>query len=166
MAKTFTDNMSHQWTLSLRLRHVRSAADRIGIDLLNPRQYLSLLESLTDRLTYVFLLCEEQAKEMKVDADGFEDLLYGDGFADQASIAFLAETEFFFQRLGQSHMALLARKAIESIKAGNQRLAELIQSGELESLLDAARAEMESQIPTPSRSSDGDSLPDSLRLQE
>ncbi|QDV44368.1 hypothetical protein Enr13x_42330 [Stieleria neptunia] len=149
--KTFKDNMGQQWTVALSLQRVRAIRERIGIDLFHPTQYQYLISSLTERLTYLFLLCEEQAKEASIGADEFEQRLYGDGFADQASIALLAETENFFQKLGQTAMAILARKQIESIKAGQERLLELIDSGEFERQLDEGTAAVLSMIPEPTK---------------
>lgn len=150
--KTFKDNVGQQWNLALTLERVRNARERIGIDLLHPAQYQYLISSLTERLTYLFLLCEDQAKEAKIDAEDFEKRLYGDGFADQASIAFLAETENFFQKLGQTAMAILARKQIESIKVGQERLLELIESGDFAKKLDEGTNAVLSMIPEVTKS--------------
>lgn len=141
--KTFKDNMGQMWNLQLTLARTRVLREKLGLDLLNPQHYLQVCSSLTDRMAFVFLLCEEEARSMDISAEGFEERLYGDGFADQASIAFLAETEFFFQRLGQDAMAKLARRSIETMKAGQARLSEMLTSGQFDSLLDDAESEIQ-----------------------
>ena len=94
--------MRETWTLGLTLGKVREFRTRLGLDLLNPQHHLQVLNSLTDRLAFVFLLCEEQAKQTEVSVDEFEERLIGDGFADAASDAFLAELAFFFPQPGPS----------------------------------------------------------------
>lgn len=149
--KSFKDNMEQTWKLQLTLGRVRKIRERIGLDVLNPRHYMQILDSLTDRLTYVCLLCEDQAKEYEIDADEFEERLMGEGFADAASMAFLEETKDFFQRLGQHGMARLAEKAIASLRAGQQRIRKMIETGHFDSLID----EVTSPTETPLPSSDG-----------
>lgn len=149
--KTFKDNMGQVWTFQLSLGKVRKIREQIGLDVLNPRHYMQILDSLTDRLTYVCLLCEKQAKEFEVGVDEFEERLMGDGFSDAASNALLEETKDFFLKLGQRGMARLAEKSIESLRLGQERIQRLIKTGHFDSLLTGE----ENQIPTESPSSDG-----------
>lgn len=144
--KSFKDNQGQTWTLSLTLGKVRQLREKLGLDILNPQHYLQLLNSLTDRLAFCFLLVETQAKEIGVDADEFEERLYGDGISDIAGHAFLEETELFFQKLGQSGMEGLAKKSIASMKAGRARVTELIASGQFDSAFDKAQQEMEAMF--------------------
>lgn len=145
---TFTDNMHQKWNLSLSLLEVRTLREKLGLDLLNPEHYLQVSASLTDRLAFVYLLCEKQAKEYEVSVEEFEERLMGDGFATAASNAFIAETEAFFQRLGQHMLAGLARKNLETMKMGQQKVDEMVQTGQLDSLLDDAGKElMEVMLP-------------------
>lgn len=144
---SFKDNMNQDWTLNLTLSKTRKLREKLGLDLLNPQHYLQVLNSLTDRLAFVYLLCEDQAKQYEVSIDEFEERLYGDGFSTSASMAFLEETESFFRKLGQSAMETLARKSIQSMTAGQARVAEMMSSGQFDSLLDRAQSEMESLLP-------------------
>jgi hypothetical protein len=144
--KTFTDNQGEIWNLTLSLAKIRKMRESLGLDILNPTHYLQIMSSLTDRLAFAYLLCEEQAKRIEVSIDQFEERLYGDGFANKASLAFLGETELFFQKLGQAAMASLAKRTIESMKAGQTRLDEMIASGQFDSLLNQAESEMASLL--------------------
>ena len=77
----------------------------------------------------MFLLVEDQAKEIGLDADTFEERLYGDGIADGASIAFLRELQSFFQRLGKRLEAGLTETQIKVMTAAQSQIRELIESG-------------------------------------
>lgn len=141
--KQFKDNQAQVWNLTLTLAQVRNLRGVLGLDLLNPQHYLQVLNSLTDRLAFTFLLVEPQAKELGVDADQFEERLYGESFSNEASLAFLEETELFFQKLGQKALASLAKRSIESMRSGQARLDEMMTTGQFDSLLDKAEAEMQ-----------------------
>jgi hypothetical protein len=144
--KTFKDNQDQQWNLALTLGKVRQLREKLGLDLLNPNHYLQILSSLTDRLAFCFLLVEDQAKAIDVDADQFEERLYGDNVSTQASLAFLEETELFFQKLGQKALAALAKKSIQSMKSGQARIDEMMSTGQFDSLLDQAENEMQKML--------------------
>lgn len=144
--KSFKDNQGHTWNLSLTLGKVRQMREKLGLDLLNPTHYLQILNSLTDRLAFCFLLVEDQAKAIGIDVDGFEERLYGDTVSTDAGLAFLEETELFFQKLGQKALATLARKSIESMRSGQARIDEMITTGQFASLLDQAEAEMQKML--------------------
>lgn len=103
---------------------------------------MQILNSLTDRLTICFLLCEDQAKRINVDADEFEERLYGEGFATEASNALLKETEDFFRKLGQTAMAEIANKSIKSMTTAQDAMAEMVSTGQLDSLLESAFQEL------------------------
>lgn len=147
--------MDQQWNLQLTLGRVRKIREKIGLDVLNPRHYMQILDSLTDRLTFVCLLCEDQAREYEIDADEFEERLMGDGFSDAASLSFLEETKDFFLRLGQHGMARLAERSIQAMKSGQERLSRLLQTGHFDSLLDQATTATDIERPV----SDGSGLP-------
>ncbi len=104
------------------------------------------MDSLTDRLAFCYLLCEEQSKELKVSIDEFEERLYGEGFATEAGIAFLEELEGFYQKLGQKAFAMLTRIAINAIQAGVARVQDLENSGQIDSLITQAQAEVEAKL--------------------
>jgi|GEM_PF-4219065 len=116
--------------------------ESLGLDLLNPQHYFQILASLTDRLAFCFLLVETEAKVIGVNADEFEERLYGEGIADQASVAFLEETELFFQKLGQSGMANLAKVSMETMKLGQAKMNELIENGVIDSAIAQATMQM------------------------
>lgn len=141
--KTFQDNQGQTWTLQLTLGKVRRLRESLGLDLLNPTHYLQVLNSLTDRLAFVFLLIQPEAEKLKIDADAFEDRLQGDEIAFNASKAFLEETESFFQKLGQKPMAALARKGIETMDVGLARLSDQMESGDFDSLLSSLTGQTE-----------------------
>jgi hypothetical protein len=141
--KSFKDAEGQTWNLSLTLGKVRQLREKLGLDLLNPSHYLQILNSLTDRLAFCFLLVEDQAKVIGVDADSFEERLYGPGVSIAASHAFLEETQNFFQKLGQTSMEALARKSIESMKSGQARIDEMISTGQFDSMLDKAEEEIQ-----------------------
>ncbi|MCM2369643.1 hypothetical protein [Aporhodopirellula aestuarii] len=136
--KSFKDNQGQSWTLSLTLAKVRQCRTKLGLDLLNPQHYMQVLHSLTDRLTFCFLLCEEQAKDLKLSVDEFEERLYGEGISQGAGDAFLSECEHFFCRLGQTTQAELTRKSLESMIASRQNLSEMQKTGQLDSLFTEA----------------------------
>ncbi|GAB5513516.1 hypothetical protein [Rhodopirellula baltica] len=144
--KTFSDSRGQIWNLSLTLGKVRKVRDALGLDLLNPNHYQQILSSLTDRLAYVFLLCEEQAKGLDIDADEFEKRIYGK--TSEASHALLGESAAFFRKLGpdQEPMALLAEKSVESMKAGSARLKEMKSTGQLDSLFGQMETAMDELI--------------------
>jgi len=144
--KSFKDSQGQPWHLSLSLAKIRQMREKLGLDILNPTHYLQILNSLTDRLAFCFLLVEPQAKELQVDIDAFEERLYGDGVSTAASLAFLEETELFFQKLGQKALAALAKKSIESMKSGQARIDEMIATGQFDSLLDQAEEEMQKML--------------------
>jgi len=144
--KSFKDAEGQTWNLSLTLGKVRQLREKLGLDLLNPTHYLQVLNSLTDRLAFCFLLVEDQAKAIGVDADAFEERLYGPGVSTSASHAFLEETQNFFQKLGQTSMEALARKSIESMKSGQARIDEMISTGQFDSLLDKAEQEIQKML--------------------
>lgn len=145
--KTFKDKEGQSWTLTLSLAKVRKIRESIGLDLLHPVHFQQILGSLTDRLTFAFLLCEPQAKGLDIDADEFEERLYGDGVATEASLAFLAEIEVFTLKLGQPGLAKMAKMAAESMKAGQAKVDEMLKSGQLDSLLEQAEEEIQKLFP-------------------
>jgi hypothetical protein len=126
---------------------------------LNPQHYARILDSLTDRLTYVCLLCEDQAKELEVDVDEFEDRLMGEGYADAASMAFLEESHDFFRRLGQKGPARLAELAIRNMKQGRENLEVLLNTGRFDSLLQMTEPEAIDDALNESAENDGSSSP-------
>lgn len=145
--KSFKDNQEQKWTLQLTLGKVRKYREKLGIDLLNPQHYMQVLQSLTERLTFCFFLCEEQAKELGVSVDDFEERLYGEGVAAEASTAFLTEAEFFFRKLDQKALAELSKKGAELERIGITKLNEWIASGQLDSIWMQADQEMEKAFP-------------------
>jgi hypothetical protein len=145
--RSFKDNEGQQWNLSLTLGKVRQLRLALGFDLLNTQDFYQVATSLTERMTFVFLLVKEQADAIKVDADAFEERLYGEGIADAASLAFMEETELFFQKLGQQGMASLARKTIEGTKEIQQYVASLTASGNKDSPTDQATEEAGEPLP-------------------
>lgn len=138
--------MEQKWFLELNGGKVRQMRAKLGLDLLNPNDHFQVLNSLTDRIAFVFLLCEDQAKEYDVDADEFEERLYGDGFMDEASTAFLRCCSDFFLKVGQKGLAMLTDRAIESIAAGQKKMEALLSTGQLDSLLTKAQKESQQQM--------------------
>jgi hypothetical protein len=147
MMKTFKDNQKQTWQINLTLQKVRSLREKLGLDLLNPQHYMQVLGSLTDRLAFVFLLVEDEAKKLGIDIDAFESRLYGDGVAQEVGIAFLAECELFFRKLGQEAMAELTKKSVASMRSGQTRLDEMMKTGQLDSLMDQADKEIQKMLP-------------------
>lgn len=146
--RTFKDNLNQQWSIELTLGKIHSLRERLHLDLFRTDHYLQMLNSLTDRITFVFVLCEEQAKRLEVSPEEFENRLKGDGYLHQASLAFLGETERLFQEYGMEAQAMMARKAIESMKANQNRLSELLTSGEFSSALDSLTSAIMPSVPT------------------
>lgn len=132
---SFLDNQGQKWTLKLTLGKTRRLAESLGLDLLVAADYMRVVSSLTDRLAFVFLLVQPQADELEINADEFEERLWGDEFAYEASKAFLEETAVFFQKLGQKGLAALATQAIEQMATGRAKLLEMMATGELDSVL-------------------------------
>lgn len=104
------------------------------------------MDSLTDRLAFCFLLCEQQAKELKVSVDEFEERLYGDGLATEAGIAFLEELSDFYLKLDQKAFAMLTRIAINAIQAGVARIQDMESSGQIVSLVEQAQKEVAAKL--------------------
>ena len=144
--QSFKDNEGTAWNIALTLGKVRQLREKLGLDLLDSQHHLQVLNSLTDRLAFVFLLVEEQAKERDIDAEALELRLCGDGIATSASVAFCEELASFFQRFGQQVQARLTRTSIQTMERANQRLAELIDSGKVDSMLKDATKEMEAMM--------------------
>lgn len=159
----FKDNMGQQWSLSLTIGKVRQLRDSLGFDLLNPNDHMQVISSLTERITFAFLLCEEQAKKLEVDADAFEVRLHGDGFMEAASDAFLEELDAFCQRVGQTALAKLTRNTLEQQKAGRVRLQEMLNSGQIDSLLEEVNQSFTTLL---SQESTGTPSSDSQQSQE
>ena len=144
--KKFKDNLGQEWVLSLNLGKVRKFRDRIGLDLLHPQHHLQVLQSKTDRLTFVFMLCEEQSKKYEVNVDEFEERLYGEGFADAASDAFLEDLADFYQRLGEDGLAGMTVRSLATMRKARKRLVKMMKTGEFTSVLDRAESQMETML--------------------
>lgn len=145
--RTFVDNQNQKWQICLTLRKVRKIREKLGLDLLNPQHHMQVLSSLTDRMAYVWLLCETQANEYEVDVDEFEERLMGGSFADEASEALLSEFADFSRRLGQIGLAKITERSMKAMKTGQERLTNMIASGHFDSLLDTVESEMEKILP-------------------
>lgn len=115
---------------------------------------MQVLNSLTDRLAFVFLLVQDEAEKIGLDADGFEERLMGDDFAHEASKAFLEETESFFRKLGQKGLVSLAKNSVTAMDAGRTRLSDLTDSGDFDSMIRkmVGMETMESESGSPSQS--------------
>lgn len=144
--QSFKDNEGQTWNVSLTIGKVRQLREKLGLDLLDTQHHLQVMNSLTDRLAFVFLLVEEQAKDRGIDAEALELRFYGEGVASAASMSFLKELESFFQRLGQTVQARLTASSIEAMGKAQQRLEDLLKSGKVDSLLEQATKEMEEMM--------------------
>ena len=144
--QSFKDAEGQAWNIALTIGKVRQLREKLGLDLLDTQHHLQVMNSLTDRLSFVFLLVEEQAKERGMDAEELELRFYGDGVAANASISFLQELESFFQRLGQTVQARLTESSIQAMKKAQTRLDDLLRSGKVDSLLEQATKEMEEMM--------------------
>lgn len=143
---TFKDNQNQPWNVKATLWKVRKVAEVLGLELFNPVHYQNLKLSLTDRMAYLFLLCEDQAKELQIDADEFEERLYGANISDNASAALFEEFESFARRLGQTALAKEIQ-ADRRVMAGALELAkELVDSGKLDSVLEEQTAQRLNQL--------------------
>lgn len=144
--QSFKDAEGETWNIALTIGKVRQLREKLGLDLLDTQHHLQVMNSLTDRLAFVFLLVEEQAKLREVDAEELELRFYGEGVASAASLSFLRELENFFQRLGQTVQARLTKSSIEAMGKAQQRLDDLLKSGKVDSLLEQATKEMEEMM--------------------
>lgn len=144
--QSFKDAEEESWNVALTIGKVRQLREKLGLDLLDTQHHLQVLNSLTDRLAFVFLLVEEQAKGRGIDAESLEMRFYGEGVAASASLAFLRELESFFQRLGQTVQARLTKSSIDAMSKAQQRLEDLLTSGKVDSLLKQAEKEMEEMM--------------------
>ena len=149
--KTFKDNMDEQFTLELSLPEIRRIRGVIGLDVFNPQHHMQILNSLTDRLTFVWLLCEEQAKRLELNCDQFEERMQGlrQGIAvsDEVSNAFLEELADFFHRLGQLAMAKLTQSQLDIFKSVQERNKKMIEAGQFDSILASEKEAILSQLP-------------------
>lgn len=119
MPRQFTDNKGQKWTITITLKKCRYVRERLPLDIFNPEDWQELLKSLGSRLAYVWWLVQDQAQELEVSDEQFEERLYGKGIADNASNEFLAEMADFFRRLGQEGMVTgtdVARIAMEKFQ--------------------------------------------------
>ena len=144
--QSFKDAEGETWNIALTIGKVRQLREKLGLDLLDTQHHLQVMNSLTDRLAFVFLLVEEQAKLREIDAEELELRFYGEGVASAASLSFLRELENFFQRLGQTVQARLTESSIEAMGKAQQRLDDLLKSGKVDSLLEQATKEMEEMM--------------------
>ena len=144
--QSFKDAEGETWNIALTIGKVRQLREKLGLDLLDTQHHLQVMNSLTDRLAFVFLLVEEQAKLREIDAEELELRFYGEGVASAASLSFLRELENFFQRLGQTVQARLTESSIEAMGKAQQRLDDLLKSGKVDSLLEQATTEMEEMM--------------------
>ncbi|TWT56503.1 hypothetical protein [Allorhodopirellula solitaria] len=144
--QTFKDNQGQTWTIALTLGKVRKIREKLGLDLLKPLHHAQILDSLTDQLAFVFLLCEEQAKEHSISIDDFEDRLAGDSVAQDASIAFLEECAFFFHRYGRIEEYQTTRRVIRLTTDLRARQVELATNGRLDSLMDAMETQWRKEL--------------------
>ncbi len=113
MPRQFKDNKGQQWTITITLKKCRYVRDRLPLDIFNPADWTELIDSLANRLAYVWWLVADQAKELDVSDEQFEERLYGKGIADNASNEFLAELADFFRRLDQTLLVTLTDLARE-----------------------------------------------------
>lgn len=141
--KKFRDNLNQDWVIELTLGEVRRLRGLLGLDLFHPQHHLQVLHSLTDRIAFVCLLCEKQRDEYEISIDEFEERLTGQGFAHNASIAFLEELSDFFRRYGQEAQARLNERSLKVMREGNERITTMTTNGEFDSLLDSAETELE-----------------------
>jgi len=144
--QSFKDAEGRSWNIALTIGKVRQLREKLGLDLLDTQHHLQVINSLTDRLAFVFLLVEDQAKDDGLSAEELEIRFYGEGIASAASIAFLKELENFFQRLGQTVLARLTASSIEAMNKAQVRLDDLLKSGKVDSLLEEATKEMEKMM--------------------
>ena len=157
--QSFKDNEGHSWNIALTLGKVRQLREKLGLELLNKEHHWQVMNSETDRLAFVFLLVEDQAKEIGLDADTFEERLYGDGIADGASIAFLRELQSFFQRLGKRLEAGLTETQIKVMTAAQSQIRELIERGKADLQLKELEKEALKQMQASSGSGSQNSQP-------
>lgn len=141
--QTFKDNQQRKWTLDLTIAKVRRLREALGYDLMNPQHYVAVLQSLTDQLSFVFLLVENEAKEEGIDADAFERRLQGEGIATEASVAFLEECALFFRRFDQQGYARMAEQSIKMRRKAQKSFDDLVKSGRFDSAMEQANQEME-----------------------
>lgn len=144
--QTFKDSEGAVWSLSLTIGKIRQMKEILNLDLLNHNHFLKMLESLTDRLSFVYLLCKSQADERKLNIDEFEERLYGENVSYDASDAFLKECESFFQKLGTRGQQALAEMALKSMAAGRANTAQLIDSGQFALVVEAQIGSIDSYM--------------------
>ena len=159
--QTFKDNKNRKWVIDLTIAKVRRLRDALGLDLMNPQHYVSVLQSLTDQLSFVFLLVEHEAKEEGIDADGFERRLQGEGIATGASLAFLNELAVFFRKFDLEAFAKMADNSIRMRKKAQASFNEMIASGRFDSAMEQATMEMEAML----HGIDGNTSPTSVQSQ-
>ena len=145
--KEFKDNTGEAWSLRLNLGTVYKLHEKLGLDLCVHSHLLRVISSLTDRMAFVFCLCESQAKDRGVDADEFEDRIQG--CLHTASVAFCEEVADFFRRSAEPELIALQRlvvKHVECMKNGRKSISELIESGLYDSQLDEAVAKGQAEL--------------------
>ena len=105
--------------------------------------------SLTDQLTFVFLLVEEEAKNEGIGPDDFERRLQGDGVATEASQAFLKEVALFFRKYDQEGLARVTDEQIKMKDQTKSYVDKLIQTGRFDSVMTQMLEEMDKKLTSP-----------------
>ena len=144
--RTFQDNQGQKWNLSISLADLRKHRNTLGLDLFSHKHHTQVMESLLDQLSFCFLLCEEQAKKLDVSIEEFEERLQGDGIATEAGVQFLEALADFYLSYGKKALAMLTQVAIRAIRAGEARMADLEETGQIDSLIAQADKEVEKAL--------------------
>ena len=146
--QSFKDNEGQTWNLKLTIYKARQISEKIGLDICNQTHHMQVLGSFLDQVAFIFLIVEEQAKSRGVDVDRFDLLLQGDDVSTDVSVAFMEELENFFLRYGKKFAAhaKLTRASVEIMKKANARVADMVNTGKMDSLIENARNELETLI--------------------
>ena len=132
----FTDNEHREWKLELSIGLVEEINDELDVNLFEPvnnageDQVISKispigLDSLRRFANVLFMICEDQCKELEVDSKAFGKALKG-SVIQSAYESFYAEWMDFFQILGRVDLAETIQKVKDLLGEDMKEIAKKI----------------------------------------
>lgn len=107
----FVDKNSQSWDVELTIGIARKVFD-IG----KPESLTAIMDDPYQRFDLLWLLCEKQAVERRIDQLAFDILVADDETYVQANEALLDAIESFFRRINKESLALLMTKTRAAAK--------------------------------------------------
>jgi hypothetical protein len=140
----FKDSEGREWQVSLNGYQLKKLKDTIGFD---ARDHESILQAANDPIllcNVMYVLCEDQAKNLDLTDEDFGRAMGGDAI-EQAADAYMQETADFFPRQKPALKAMLARMT-ETQDRATALATEKLNSPAMATLIQRAMAEKEQEI--------------------